>query len=339
MRRFALIVVALLAATCAAGSAQPASPSVLVFTKTEGYRHESIPAAIQAVRTLGAKNGFVVTATEDATVFSAAGLRPYDVVVFLLTTGDVLNASQQAAFEAYIRAGHGYVGVHSAADTERGWPWYGRLVGAWSSGHPEIQSAVLQVVNPTDASTAGLPPRWPRTDEWYSFLTNPRANGVRVLLTLDESTYVPGGWAMGTDHPIAWKHEFDGGRAWYTQGGHTTESYSEPLFLGHVLGGIQYALARPKAVAPKLRALSLTTNGGRVVVRALYDGRCMRCRATLRVHSRTTALRLRWSQQRGTATGLSAVLPAGRWLATVTLVDPATNASRKVSRWVRVPKI
>ena len=169
-------------------------------------------------------------------------------MVFLLTTGDVLDASQQAAFETYIRAGHGYVGVHSAADTERGWPWYGRLVGAWSSGHPEIQSAVVQVTKPTDASTAGLPARWLRTDEWYGFLRNPRTNGVRVLLTLDESTYLPGGWAMGADHPIAWKHEFDGGRAWYTEGGHTPESYSEPLFLGHLLGGIQYALARPKAV-------------------------------------------------------------------------------------------
>ena len=338
-RRFALIVVALLAATCAAGSAQPANPRLLVFTKTEGFRHESIPAAIGAVRALAAKNGFVVTATEDDTVFSAAGLRPYDAVMFLLTTGDVLNASEQAAFETYIRAGHGYVGVHSAADTERDWPWYGRLVGAWSSGHPEIQSAVVQVVKPTDASTAGLPARWPRTDEWYGFLTNPRTNGVRVLLTLDESTYLPGEWAMGADHPIAWKHEFDGGRAWYTQGGHTPESYSEPLFLGHLLGGIQYALARPKAVAPKLRALSLTTNGGRVVVRALYDGRCTRCRATLRVHSRTTSLRLRWSQQGGTATGTSAVLPAGRWLVTVALVDPGTDATRTVSRWVRVSKI
>ena len=259
-------------------------------------------------------------------------------MVFLLTTGDVLDASQQAAFETYIRAGHGYVGVHSAADTERGWPWYGRLVGAWSSGHPEIQSAVVQVTKPTDASTAGLPARWLRTDEWYGFLRNPRTNGVRVLLTLDESTYLPGGWAMGADHPIAWKHEFDGGRAWYTEGGHTP-IVSEPLFLGHLLGGIQYALARPKAVAPKLRALALTTRGGRVVVRALYDGRCPRCRATLRVHSRTTSLRLRWSQQGGMATGVSAVLPAGRWLVTVVLRDAGTDATRKVSRWVRVPKI
>ena len=201
------------------------------------------------MRDLGAKNGFDVTATEDDTVFSAAGLAPYDAVVFLLTTGDVLNDAEQAAFETWFRAGHGYVGVHSAADTERGWPWYGRLVGAWSSGHPEIQPATMDVLTPRDASTAALPARWTRTDEWYGWLTNPRANGVRVLLTVDESTYQPRDWAMGADHPIAWEHEFDGGRAWYTENGHTAESYSDPLFLGHLLGGIQYALGRRTADA------------------------------------------------------------------------------------------
>ena len=144
-----LIVVALVAAAYAAGAAQAANPRILVFTKTAEYRHDSIPAAIQAVRDLGAKNGFDVTATEDDTVFSAAGLAPFDAVVFLLTTGDVLNDAEQAAFETWFRAGHGYVGVHSAADTERGWPWYGRLVGAWSSGHPEIQPATMDVVTPT----------------------------------------------------------------------------------------------------------------------------------------------------------------------------------------------
>ena len=136
----------------------PPIRAILVFTKTEGFRHDSIPAAIQAVRDLGARNGFDVTPTEDDTVFSAAGLAPYDAVVFLLTTGDVLNDAEQAAFETWLRAGHGYVGVHSAADTERDWPWYGRLVGAWSSGHPEIQPAVVQVVTPTrrvDGRAAG----------------------------------------------------------------------------------------------------------------------------------------------------------------------------------------
>ena len=225
---------------------------MLVFTKTAGYRHDSIPAAVEALRALGATNGFAVDATEDAAAFTKARLARYGAVVFLLTTGDVLDDAQQAAFTAYIRSGGGFVGVHSAADTERDWPWYGRLVGAWSSGHPEIQAATIDVVSPRDVSTMHLPARWARTDEWYGFLSNPRRNGVRVLLTLDEATYQPRDWAMGADHPIAWKHEFDGGRAWYTQGGHTAESYAEPLYVRHLLGGIRYALGgiSPRAGLP-----------------------------------------------------------------------------------------
>jgi type 1 glutamine amidotransferase len=328
---------------------------VLVFTKTAGYRHASIPAAIQAIRDLGARTGFDVTATEDDTTFSAAGLAPYDAVIFLLTTGDVLDGAQQTAFETYIRAGHGYAGVHSAADTERDWPWYGRLVGAWSSGHPEIQPATIDVVTPRDDSTVALPARWSRTDEWYSWLTNPRANGVRVLLTLDESTYLPGEFAIGADHPIAWEHAFDGGRAWYTAGGHTEESYGDPAFLGHLLGGIRYALgttasdgpaAQPKAVGPTVASRPFSVRGRRIVVRARYAN-CVRCRAWLRVRSQTRRLHLsglppcppntRCRRPAGLASGSSAVLPPGRLRATLIFTDLDTGLSRRVSRWVRIP--
>jgi type 1 glutamine amidotransferase len=346
-RRLAFIAVLILAASAAAGTAQTANPRLLVFTKTTGYRHESIPAAIQAVRELGARNGFDVTATEDASTFTAGGLAPYDAVMFALTTADVLDNAQQTAFEAYIRGGHGYVGIHSASDTERDWPWYGRLVGAYSSGHPEIQPATIDAVAPREPSTAALPARWNRTDEWYGFLTNPRANGVRVLLTLDESTYLPRDWAMAGDHPIAWQHEFDGGRAWYTAGGHTTESYSEALFLGHLLGGIQYALAKPlgtgtastaaaagqKLAAPKLQALSVIARRGRAVVSVRPTG-CASCTGKLVVRSKAAKLRLAG----GLATGTSAVLPAGRWQVTITLTDGKTGLSASAKRWVRIPK-
>jgi type 1 glutamine amidotransferase len=336
-------VVALLAAAYAAGSAQAADPKLLVFTKTGGYRHASIPAAIQAVRDLGAKNGFDVTATEDATTFTAAGLAPYDAVAFLLTSGEVLDQAQQAAFEAYIRAGHGYVGVHSAADTERDWAWYGRLVGSWSSGHPEIQPAVIDIPAPRDPSTAALPARWSREDEWYGWLTNPRVNGVRVLATVDETTYRPLEWSMGADHPIAWLHEVDGGRAWYTAGGHTEESYSEPLFVGHLLGGIKYALATPSSsgetgpvVAPKLTkpgfgSLAVTARRNRVVV-SVRPTRCESCSAKLVVRSRTVVLRI----VRGVATGSSATLPAGRWRVSVVLTNRKTGVTGTARRWVRI---
>jgi cytochrome c len=150
----------------------------------------------------------------------------------------VLDANGRAAFERYVRAGHGYVGVHSASDTEYGWSWYGGLVGAYFAGHPAIQPAIVRVEDSSHPSTASLPTTWSRTDEWYNFRASPRG-AVQVLLTLDERSYAGG--SMGADHPIAWYQAYDGGRAWYTAMGHTRESYLEPAFLAHLLGGIQYA--------------------------------------------------------------------------------------------------
>jgi cytochrome c len=212
----------------------------LVFSKTAAFRHGSIPVGIEAISQLGAENGFTVTATEDARVFSQRGLARYEVVVFLSTTGDVLNARQQAAFERYIQRGGGYAGIHAASDTEYDWPWYGELVGAYFSGHPAIQDATIDVEDHTHASTAHLPDRWERRDEWYNFRSNPR-DDVHVLASLDEDSYDPGSGAMGDDHPTAWCHVYDGGRSWYTGGGHTNESYAEPAFLQHLLGGIRTA--------------------------------------------------------------------------------------------------
>lgn len=214
--------------------------NALVFSKTAGFRHASIPDGIAAIQALGVGHEFDVTATEDASVFTDSGLAPFDVVIFLSTTGDILDPSQQAAFERFIQAGGGYVGIHSASDTEYSWPWYGQLVGAYFQSHPAIQTATVEVADRLHPSTQSLPGKWVRNDEWYNFQSNPRG-AVHVLATLDESTYAPGGGAMGHDHPIAWCHEFDGGRAWYTGGGHTSASYSEPEFLDHVLGGIEWA--------------------------------------------------------------------------------------------------
>ena len=154
------------------------------------------------------------------------------------TTGNILDAEQQAALEQFIRQGGGFVGIHSATDTEYDWPWYGRLVGAYFASHPAIQTATVRVVNATHPSTKPLPATWTRQDEWYNFRAAPPAT-VHVLLTIDETSY--SGGSMGAHHPLAWYHHYDGGRAWYTAMGHTTESYSEPLFLQHVLGGIRWA--------------------------------------------------------------------------------------------------
>ncbi|ASR34964.1 glucose dehydrogenase [Prauserella marina] len=213
--------------------------AVLVFSKTAGFRHDSIPAGIEAITQLGAEGGFTVEATEDATAFTDDNLARFDAVVWLSTTGDVLDDEQQGAFERYVAGGGGYAGVHAASDTEYEWPWYGDLVGAYFDSHPHIQEATVAVEDGEHPSTQGLPQEWTRTDEWYNYRDNPRQD-VHVLASLDEASYDPGNGAMG-DHPIAWCHENSGGRAWYTGGGHTVESFAETEFLQHLSGGIRYA--------------------------------------------------------------------------------------------------
>jgi len=237
------------------GGAEPAGPEgtapaatpptlsrVLVFSRTVGYRHDSIGAGVEAIRQMGTANGFAVEASEDPSLFTDAGLAAFDVVVWLSTTADVLDDEQQAAFERYIQSGGGWVGVHAAADTEYTWPWYGQLLGgnAWFLIHPVIQTVQLDVEEPDHASTAHLPARFSLQDEWYNYKVNPRP-AVNVLLRLDESSYQVGEGAMGSDHPIAWYHEFDGGRAWYTGLGHRIELYTDPVFTQHLLGGIRWA--------------------------------------------------------------------------------------------------
>lgn len=214
---------------------------VLVFSKTKGYHHESIPAGIAAIEKLGLENGFEVDTTTDASWFTEDNLRKYKAVIFLSTTGNVLNNDQQVAFERYIQAGGGFVGIHAAADTEYEWPWYNNLVGAYFMSHPNnpnVRKAVINVVDTTHLATRKLPVRWERNDEWYNY-RNIHAD-LKVLATLDEESYEGG--ENNDFHPIAWYHAYDGGRAFYTGGGHTIESFSEPLFLQHLLGGIKYAI-------------------------------------------------------------------------------------------------
>jgi type 1 glutamine amidotransferase len=219
-------------------AARPEPFRVLVFSKTAGFRHGSIGAGAAALAELGDRHGFATTHTEDAGIFSDESLSPFAVIVFLNTTGDILNDEQQAAMERHIRAGHGFVGIHSAADTEYGWPWYAGLVGAQFRSHPAIQPAEIDVIDRDHPSTRHLPARWARTDEWYDFRSQP-ADTVRILMNLDESTYTGG--VMGDPHPIAWCHHYDGGRAIYTAGGHTGESFAEPDFRQHLAAAIRWA--------------------------------------------------------------------------------------------------
>ncbi|WP_018616059.1 ThuA domain-containing protein [Segetibacter koreensis] len=239
-----MIISILFVISCGKGE-RAGKARVLVFAKTMGWHHSSIPNGIAAIQKLGAENNFQVDTTTNPDYFNEDSLKNYSAVVFLSTTGDVLDYRQEAAFERYIQAGGGYVGVHAAADTEYDWGWYDRLVGAHFYDHPgihdtfhNVQEGMFNVVDQNNISTKHLPKEWKRTDEFYSFRKEP--NDVKVLITLDENSY-HGGKRMG-NHPMAWYHDFDGGRAFYTALGHTEESYTDPLYLKHLLGGIQYAI-------------------------------------------------------------------------------------------------
>jgi cytochrome c len=226
---------------CIPIAARGQEPRVLVFSKTAGFRHSSIPNGIAAIRKLGQENGFAVDTTEDAAAFAWKNLARYRAVVFLNTTGDVLNPAQQDNFERYIQAGGGYVGVHAATDTEYDWPWYGRLAGAWFNGHPgnpNVRKGTYRVLDKTHPSTEGFPDTLVREDEFYNFKSIDPT--IHVLIEIDEKTYEGG--TNGEHHPMSWYHDFDGGRAWYTNMGHTEATYTEPLFLQHLLGGIRYAM-------------------------------------------------------------------------------------------------
>jgi type 1 glutamine amidotransferase len=236
-----LIIACLIFTLMCRHSVKPES-RILVFSKTKGFRHSSIPAGKAALYKLGAENGFAVDTTEDDKVFTEVNLKKYQAIVFLSTTGDVLNNEQQAVFEKYIRSGKGFVGIHAATDTEYEWPWYNKLVGGYFESHPKQQDATIDVIDKKHPATSFLPEHWKRFDEWYNFKSmNPE---VKVLAKLDESSYEGG--KMGGNHPIAWYHAYDGGRAFYTACGHTDASFTEPMFLKHVLGGITYAMGKKK---------------------------------------------------------------------------------------------
>jgi len=221
----------------APGGADPAGFRVLVFTRAAGFHHRSITDGVAAIRRLGREHGFAVDDSANPARIGH-GLAGYRAVVFLSTTGDLLDVGQQAALRRYLQGGGGWVGVHAAADAEYDWPWYGGLVGAWFRHHPPVQRATVHPAPGAAALAGKQPARWERIDEWYDFASNPRGR-VRVLATVDESTYTGAG--MGADHPIAWCHEYAGGRAWYSAMGHTSESFQEPEFLAHLLAGIRYA--------------------------------------------------------------------------------------------------
>jgi uncharacterized protein len=215
-------------------------PNVLIFTKTRAFRHESIAPGVKAMQSYFSKHGITSVQSEDSLMFTPEKLQSFDAIMFFQTTGNVLDSTEQDAFMKYIRSGKGFVGVHSAADTEYDWPWFGELLGARFADHPDIQTGVLIRIDSAKIATTHLPARWTRTDEWYNFKQAP--TNVHVELMADEATYTGG--SMGTNHPMAWYHNFEGGRAYYTALGHSVENYQDTLLLEHLEKAVMWVCKR-----------------------------------------------------------------------------------------------
>ncbi|MBK5280000.1 MAG: ThuA domain-containing protein, partial [Bacteroidia bacterium] len=239
-----LVLIALLITSCS-----KEKPRVLVFSKTMGYRHESITPGKRAFQKLGLEKGFEVDTAEVSEVFTEDNLKNYKAVVFLNTTGDALNQAQQNEFMRFIQSGGGYLGIHAAADTEYDWWWYGKLVGAYFKSHPKTQEATFRK-SKADNLSKDLPEDWVRTDELYNY--KKISDDINVLYTLDETTYEGG--ENGDYHPISWYHDFDGGRSFYTGMGHTPESFDDPQYLNHLWLGLNYAIGEDELDFSKAKA-------------------------------------------------------------------------------------
>ncbi|MFJ4467986.1 ThuA domain-containing protein [Streptomyces sp. NPDC089424] len=246
----ATVATALLALLVGLGLAAPpraeaaAAYRVLVFSKVTNFTHDSIPAGIEAIEKLGSENGFEVEATDDAAAFTDANLARFQAIVFNNTnstpeSGDLLDAAQRAALQKYVRGGGGWVGLHAASASERDWTWYEGLVGAIFDKHPAVQTGRVKVLDQAHPSTKGLPELWERSEEWYNWRTNPTGK-VHTLAQIKVRDGITG-LDEGVDHPWSWCQNYDGGRSWFTAGGHDKAAFSEAPFLRHLLGGIQWA--------------------------------------------------------------------------------------------------
>lgn len=231
-----------------ASVAQRSGLKVLLFTKTAGFHHESIKEGVDGIKALCDRHSIDMDWHEMTRVFSDEGLKNYNAVIFLSTTGDVLNADEQAAFERYIKNGGGFVGIHAAADTEYDWEWYTKLVGMMFKIHPAQQTAYINVEDSNFPGMSRFPKKLLWTDEWYEYQKPVLVNDLHYLVSVDEKSYKPyakwgdnEGKGMGDFHPISWYHNYDGGRSFYTGLGHIGAIYSDQTFLDHLYGGIYWA--------------------------------------------------------------------------------------------------
>ena len=242
--RYVLLSLALISAVN--GFAQ--KKNVLIYTRNgKGYVHENIAASVEALKKLCGKNKWTVESSDDASVFTTENLKRFNCIIFSNTNNEGFDTEEQkAAFVAYTRAGGGFVGIHSASGSERKWPWFAAMLGGRFVRHPALQSFTIKVIDRNHPSTAFLNERWEWEDECY--YTNNLNPDIHVLLAADLTTINDDkkaeypGQTFGDLFPLAWYHEFDGGRQFYTSLGHKAEYYQDEKFLKHLEGGIRWAI-------------------------------------------------------------------------------------------------
>jgi uncharacterized protein len=224
----------------------------LLVTTTRGWHHESLHSGVLAIKELGVKNFFDVVLFENPNGFTDEYVAQFQVIIFLSTTGDIFDTAQQKVMERFIQSGKGFVGIHSASDTEYDWDWYNKLVGRMFKIHPAIQTAKINILDAGFPGLQGFANNKLWTDEWYEFGPE-KTTGLNYVLGVDETTYDPKvqwgekrGVGMGKLHPLSWYHNFDGGRSFYTALGHLPTIYSDPVFLNHIYAGIFWAATGKK---------------------------------------------------------------------------------------------
>jgi len=226
---------------------------VLMITTTRGWHHESLHAGVVAIQQLAARNSFEVALLEDPNGFTDKYVEQFQAILFLNTSGDIFNAEEQKVMERFIKSGKGFVGIHSASDTEYEWDWYTKMVGRMFHIHPAVQTAKMKILDPKFPGLQGFADGKLWTEEWYEFGPE-KVTDLTYILGVDEETYNPKadwgarakGVGMGKVHPLAWYHNYDGGRAFYTALGHLPTNFSEPAFLDHLYAGIFWAATGKK---------------------------------------------------------------------------------------------
>ena len=233
-------------------TAQQKQFKALLVTTTKGWHHESVHYGVLAIKDMAVKNYFDVVLLENPNGITDDYLKQFQVVIFLNTTGDIFDSTQQKVMERFIQSGKGFVGIHSASDTEYDWAWYNKLVGRMFQIHPAIQTARLNIIDNKFPGLQGFENNKLWTDEWYEFGPE-KITGLNYILAVDETSYEPKvqwgekkGMGMGKLHPVAWYHDFDGGRSFYTALGHLPAIYTDPAFLNHLYAGIYWSATGKK---------------------------------------------------------------------------------------------